>query len=68
MSVATELDADAFIQLLNADPDATVRQEEGPTGTEHHQQTTEPDDPDAGVFGDLQARIVALLGLSKLME
>src|SRR5210317_5314 len=60
VSVTTELDANALIQLLNADPDATVGQKEGTTGAEHHQQATEPDHPNAGVFSNLQAGVVAL--------
>ena len=56
-----KLDADPFVEGLNADPDAPMGEKEGTTGAEHHEQAAKPDHPDAGVLAHLQTGVVALL-------
>ena len=53
MGVTTDLNIDPFINGLDLDPDAPVREEESATRAKHDKEATEPDHPDTGVFGYL---------------
>ncbi len=60
MGTAANLDASFTADRLQSDPDAPVRQEKGYHTADDQHGTAEPDDPDTGVFGNLQTGKVSL--------
>ena len=55
------LEVDLDGPRLDAHPDAAMGEEERGKNTEHHQKTTEPDDPHARIFGNLQPGVHPLI-------